>query len=112
MKCHSGADNPREIGDVDYSDIEGNCGRSRWRGTFWQRLARLVCRQKREVVYSAYRLVKANQAELPVRALCETLQVPTSGYYAWRDRPPSKRGQASTELSEFIAGKAFCTWPS
>ena len=46
--------------------------------------------------------MKANQAELPVRALCETLKVSTSGYYDWRDRPASKRGQANSVLSESI----------
>ena len=46
--------------------------------------------------------MKANQAELPVRALCETLQVSTSGYYDWRDRLLSKQAQANIELSEHI----------
>ena len=46
--------------------------------------------------------MKANQAELPVRALCETLQVSTSGYYDWRDRALSKRAQANIALSELI----------
>lgn len=46
--------------------------------------------------------MKANQAALPVRALCETLKVSTSGYYDWRDRPLSKRGQANAVLSESI----------
>ena len=46
--------------------------------------------------------MKANQADLPVRALCETLKVSTSGYYDWRDRPPSKRAQANIVLSELI----------
>ena len=62
----------------------------------------MVCRQKREDVYSVYRLVKANQADLPVRALCETLKVSASGYYEWRNRPASKRAQANTVLSEHI----------
>ena len=46
--------------------------------------------------------MKANQAELPVRALCETLKVSTSGCYDWRDRPLSQRRQANTVLSESI----------
>ena len=46
--------------------------------------------------------MKANQAELPVRALCETLKVSTSGYYDWQDRPLSKRRQANAVLSESI----------
>ena len=35
-----------------------------------------------------------------MRALFETLRVSTSGYYDWRDRPASKRGQANSVLSE------------
>jgi putative transposase len=46
--------------------------------------------------------VRANQAELPVRALCETLKVSTSGYYDWRDRPLSQRAKANVSLSERI----------
>jgi putative transposase len=46
--------------------------------------------------------VKANQAVLPVRALCETLKVSTSAYYDWRDRPLSQREQANAILSESI----------
>ena len=46
--------------------------------------------------------MKANQADLPVRALCETLKVSTSGYYDWRDRALSKQAQANIELSELI----------
>ena len=46
--------------------------------------------------------MKANQAELPVRALCETLKVSTSGYYDWRDRPLSKRAKANVSLCECI----------
>ena len=46
--------------------------------------------------------MKANQAELPVRALCETLKVSTSGYYDWRDRPLSQRAKANVSLCERI----------
>ena len=46
--------------------------------------------------------MKANQAELPVRALCETLKVSTSGYYDWRDRPLSNRAKANVSLCERI----------
>ena len=34
----------------------------------------LVCRKEREDLHTVYQLVKANQVELPVRALCETPQ--------------------------------------
>jgi len=46
--------------------------------------------------------VKANQADLLVRAPCETLKVSASGCYAWRDCALSKQTQENSELSELI----------
>lgn len=46
--------------------------------------------------------MKANQAELPIRAQCETLRVSTSGYYDWLDRSPSKRAQGNLTLVQSI----------
>jgi len=44
--------------------------------------------------------VKANQAEFAVRTLCRVLGVSPSGYYAWRDRPPSARDVENARLLE------------
>ena len=41
----------------------------------------------------------ANQAEFPVRKLCKTLMVSTSGYYDWQDRPLCERGKANAALT-------------
>jgi putative transposase len=46
--------------------------------------------------------VKANQADLPIRAACQVLGVSTSGYYDWLDRAPSKRAQANSALLQSI----------
>jgi len=44
--------------------------------------------------------VRANQAVFAVRTLCRVLGVSPSGYYAWRDRPPSARNVANERLLE------------
>lgn len=41
----------------------------------------------------------ANQADFPTRTLCETLNVSTSGYYDWQDRPLCERGKANATLT-------------
>ena len=42
--------------------------------------------------------MKANQAVLPVQAMCKTLRVSHSGYYDWLDRPACARAQANVVL--------------
>jgi transposase InsO family protein len=40
-----------------------------------------------------YRFIEDCRGQWPVRLLCETLEVSTAGYYAWRARPVSAREQ-------------------
>ena len=44
--------------------------------------------------------MRANQATFAVRTLCRVLGVSPSGYYAWRDRPPSARDLENQRLLE------------
>ena len=46
--------------------------------------------------------MNANQAGVSVRTLCRVLQVSASGYYAWRERPPSRRAIDNAVLTERI----------
>jgi len=49
-----------------------------------------------------YRFVEAHRQTYPVRVMCRVLSVSSSGYYAWRDRPESRRSQANRALVEQI----------
>ena len=44
-----------------------------------------------------------HQAHFHIATMARVLQVSRTGYYAWRDRPPSERAQRDAELSERIA---------
>lgn len=50
----------------------------------------------------AFRLIEAERARHSVPMLCRLLGVSRSGYYAWRNRPPSERARFDAVLSEKI----------
>jgi putative transposase len=49
-----------------------------------------------------YTLIQVNQADLPVRTMCQHLNVSTSGYYEWRDRKPCQQAVANRVMTERI----------
>ena len=50
-----------------------------------------------------FALIDVEKTEFPVAFMCRELDVSTSGYYAWRDREPSKHAKDDVELSVKIA---------
>ena len=46
--------------------------------------------------------MKANQASFPVSTMCRLLQVATSGFYDWKDRPLSAHDRKDVELTALI----------
>ena len=46
--------------------------------------------------------MKAHRACYPIAMLCRVLGVSTNGYYAWRQRLPSRRAQENEQLSRRI----------
>ncbi len=51
---------------------------------------------------SCFGLIEAERANYPVAVLCKVLGVSRSGYYDWKDRPPSKRDRENANLTEKI----------
>jgi putative transposase len=51
---------------------------------------------------SAYSLIEAEKVSYPISVLCRVLKVSRSGYYDWKDRPPSRRDQENAALTQSI----------
>jgi putative transposase len=49
-----------------------------------------------------FHFVSNNLADLPVKRMCELVEVPRSSFYAWLNRTPSARERADVELVELI----------
>jgi putative transposase len=52
---------------------------------------------------SAFRFVEVEKAVFPVSTMCRVLGVSSSGYHAWRRRPPSARAISDQRLTELIS---------
>jgi putative transposase len=53
-------------------------------------------------VSSCYKLIEAERTSFSLPLMCRMLGVSRSGYYGWRDRPPSKRSREDAALTEKI----------
>jgi putative transposase len=49
-----------------------------------------------------FRFIEERRDKFPVTRMCKVLAVSSSGYYAWRQRPPSAREMANRELYKKI----------
>jgi putative transposase len=49
-----------------------------------------------------FKLIDAEKASYSISLLCRALRVSRSGYYDWKDRPPSKRARENERLTEQI----------
>jgi putative transposase len=49
-----------------------------------------------------FRPIEAERASFSVLLMCRTLGVSRSGYYDWKDRPPSRRSREDAALTERI----------
>lgn len=62
-----------------------------------------------------YRAIKDNAGRFAVSLMCSALQVSSSGYYAWQDRPESQRAKANGRLLSEIRDahrRSRCTYGS
>jgi putative transposase len=49
-----------------------------------------------------YAFIASHEGYFSVKKMCQVLKVTRSGYYAWRNRPPSQREQSNQVLLELI----------
>jgi putative transposase len=49
-----------------------------------------------------YAWIREHRDSFPIAVLCEVLEVSSSGYYAWLDRPPSPRAQRHVQIQQAV----------
>ena len=64
---------------------------------------------------SLFEVIAAEEANFPIKLMCELLEVARSGYYAWKERQPSERAKENEVLAreiEDIHGESRKTYGS
>ena len=56
-----------------------------------------------------FELVDAAKKDFPVQRLCKVLGVSESGYFAWRDRPASRRQREDMVLLAHVRSAFACS---
>jgi len=64
--------------------------------------SRGLLRQGERGTLDAFRFILAEKANFPVKVMCEVLDVSTSGFYGWRDWPPSLRARRDMVILDKI----------
>ena len=59
-----------------------------------------------------YEFIERHREEYPTSLMCRVLEVSTSGYYAWRERPESKRSRGDRILKVHIRSLFFTCYES
>jgi len=57
-----------------------------------------------------YGFIATHQHEYPVKTMCRVLSVSVSGYYAWRQRKPSRRCQEGVTIILMLLANPFPVW--
>jgi putative transposase len=57
---------------------------------------------------SRHRFIATEKANYPVALLCRVLKVASNGYFAWRQRRPSRPSQANASLIDPIRAIHGC----
>ena len=78
-------------------------------GIFFKKCVGVLCR----AVVMRCRAIRAHTGHVPVRLMCRTLAVSSSGYYAWVARPASRRTAEKRRLvAEILVIHAAGSKPS
>ena len=83
---------PHLLPDLEFENFAGNIDRAR----------HMSGGVLREGIAMRYRAIQEQDRRYPIRPMCRVLAVSPAGYYAWRDRPESRRAKQNRTLLSII----------